>query len=219
MESNDLDIIGKFTRICWLLHRRHHHNHRHHGPMGDPHRGQGRVLALLKLRPGISQKDLSFLLEIRPQSLGELLAKLERGGYIKRVPSDADHRILHIRLTKEGAKAAKRQDTPTEAPGNLNPDEQALLAGYLDRVIASMEREIGEEEGKEEGEMEFRGHGRGRGGCDQRMAGRMDRDCRRPDCADRFSRKCTGEHGHHDTENEECRERMRHGRRHNPREE
>ncbi len=41
-------------------------------------RGQGRILAVLKIKADISQKELTHLLAIRPQSLGELLVKLEK---------------------------------------------------------------------------------------------------------------------------------------------
>lgn len=189
MNNNDFDLVGRFTRICGLLHRQHHRNHRMHGPMGDPHRGQGRVLALLRMQPEISQKDLSFLLDIRPQSLGELLAKLERGGYVTRVPSDADHRILNIRLTEEGTKAAERQGDFTGLFDKLNAEEQAALAGYLDRVIAGMEETLGGEAewGPRCGEGEWAGREDMRMGCDSRMAGRMRRGCGR-------------QHGHGDHE-------------------
>ena len=57
---------------------------------------------MLKLKPEISQKELSDLLDMRPQSLGELLGKLERNGYITRTPSERDQRVLIIRLTDAG---------------------------------------------------------------------------------------------------------------------
>ena len=69
--ENNVDLIMQLTRVEWLLHRYHQQNHRHFGPMGDPRRGQGRVLAILKLQPEISQKDLSYLLDMRAQSLGD----------------------------------------------------------------------------------------------------------------------------------------------------
>ena len=72
-DEENYDLTEQFTRIEWLLHRYHQQNHTHYGPMGDPRKGQGRVLAVLKLQPEISQKDLLYLLDMRPQSLGELL--------------------------------------------------------------------------------------------------------------------------------------------------
>lgn len=167
MNEDKSEIFEQLIRLEWLLHRYHLQNHRDHGPMGDPHRGQGRVLALLKLKPEISQKELSDILDIRAQSLGELLSKLERSGYITRTPSPADRRVMEIRLTDEGREASGREDGQPDADGLfgcLNEEEQAALSGYLGRVIAALEQQLG----GGEPERDFRGHaqfgGRGFGG-------------------------------------------------------
>lgn len=49
-------------------------------------------MAFLKLRDGIRTRDLAYLLDIRISSLNELLAKLEKNGYITREPSQEDRR-------------------------------------------------------------------------------------------------------------------------------
>lgn len=136
------DLFAQFARIGELLHRHQHWTRRAHGPAGDPHRGQGRVMALLKMQPEITQKDLSFLLDIRPQSLGELLAKLERGGYITRTPSDTDRRGMDIRLTEAGTQAAEQSATSADMFASLDRDEQATLGGLLERVIADLEQSL-----------------------------------------------------------------------------
>jgi DNA-binding MarR family transcriptional regulator len=146
MDGNSTDLFRKFSRVMWLMHRHHQHSHSKHGPMGDPHRGQGRILALLKMQSQINQKDLAFLLDIRPQSLGELLVKLERGGYITRTPSENDHRVLDIKLTEEGLKAVNTEEGKSHLDGLFDcftADEQVALSEYLDRIIASMENEFG----------------------------------------------------------------------------
>src|SRR5471030_1811846 len=102
MNEDKIDLIEEFVRVQWLFHRYHQQNHTHHGPMGDPTRGQGRVLTILKMQPEISQKDLSYLLDMRPQSLGEILSKFEKSGYITRTPSETDRRVMNIKLTKNG---------------------------------------------------------------------------------------------------------------------
>lgn len=147
MSNETIDLGEQFVKICRLLHMRQHRSHQRHGPMADPHRGQGRVLALLKMRPEISQKDLSYLLDIRPQSLGELLAKLERGGYITRTPSEADNRVMNITLTEAGAAVTEQQaeDGP-DLFAELNAEEQGVLSGYLGRVIEGMEKVLGDAE-------------------------------------------------------------------------
>ncbi len=143
--NKEPDLFGQFARVEWLLHRTHQHNHRIHGPMGDPHRGQGRVLALLKLKPVISQKDLGFLLDMRPQSVGELLLKLEKRGYITRTPSRDDRRTISVTLTEDGAKAAAEPPESCDVFGCLSAEERAALNDFLSRVIARMEETLGRE--------------------------------------------------------------------------
>lgn len=143
MENKDMDLYEKLSYLQSLLHRQHIHSHAERGPM-DPTRGQGRVLAMLKLQPEISSKDLSYLLGIRQQSLNELLNKLERKEYITRTPSEADKRVMMVRLTEKG-----RDDTQKPVENNdifrcLNEEEQVLFSDYLDRIIAVLEAQMDE---------------------------------------------------------------------------
>lgn len=93
------ELYDKLTRLQWLLHKQQIKTHTMGGPMADTSRGQGRILAVLKMKDGISTKDLSYLLGIRTSSLNELLAKLEKSGYITREPSKKDKRVMLIYLT------------------------------------------------------------------------------------------------------------------------
>lgn len=109
----------------------------------NPHRGQGRVLAILKLKPEMSQKELTYLLNMSKQSVAELVAKLEKSGYITREPSRDDKRVMTIRLTEEGAKAI--EDTDEREPDIskildcLNDEEQSAFSDYLGRIIGQCE--------------------------------------------------------------------------------
>ncbi|SHN53535.1 MarR family winged helix-turn-helix transcriptional regulator [Desulfitobacterium chlororespirans] len=148
METKNFDLIMQLTRVEWLLHRYHQQNHMNFGPMGDPRRGQGRVLAILKMQPEISQKELSYLLDMRPQSLGELLSKLEKNEYITRTPSESDRRVMNVRLTKKGIEATESAEEFSfdHLFGCLSGEEQKSLSGYLDRIIATLEAELGDEQ-------------------------------------------------------------------------
>lgn len=144
-------LFEQFGKLNFLMHRYHQMNHRQHGPMGDPHRGQGRVLTLLSLREEISQRDLLYLLDMRPQSLGELLIKLERGGYIERKSSEDDRRVMMVKITDEGKRAASRTDRP-DSDGLfdcLTDGEREALSGYLDKIIAAIESRSGMDERSE----------------------------------------------------------------------
>ena len=68
----------------------------------DPWQGQGRILSALRQMHSIPQKELGYILDLRPQSLGELLQKLEASGYIIRYQSKEDKRALIVELTAKG---------------------------------------------------------------------------------------------------------------------
>lgn len=117
---------------------------------GNPHRGQGRVLSILKMKPEMSQKELTYLLDMSRQALAELLNKLEKKGYIKRETSEQDHRSLNIKLTEKGAAASA--DNTDDAPSELekifdclNDEELTNLNEYLKRIIKQLEEQSGDE--------------------------------------------------------------------------
>ena len=143
---NDMykELYEKLSRLQWLLQRQHLRSHAEYGPMGDPTRGQGRVLAALKMKPEISMRDLSYLLAIRHQSLNELLNKLEKSGYITRTPSETDKRSVMIRLTEKG-KNEQYMDMDVGIFNCLNEEERVAFGEYLDRVIAALEERVGDE--------------------------------------------------------------------------
>ena len=135
-------LMEKFFRLEMLLHRGQIANLRAYGPFGNPIRGQGRGLTILKMQPTISQKQLSYLLDMRQQSLSELLAKLEKNGLIERTPSEEDRRAVIIKLTDEGREAAEGADASAPDPDKpfdcLSAEEQALFSALLDKLLEAL---------------------------------------------------------------------------------
>lgn len=160
MQEEKIDLMMQLTRVEWLLHKYHQQNHMHFGPFSNPRKGQGRILSILKMKPEISQKDLSYLLEMRPQSLGELLSKLEMKGYITRTISETDRRVMNIKLTKEGEEATistEQEFSFDKIFECLKEEEQQNFSNYLSRIIHTLELQI-EEDGPEK-EFEHGFHG------------------------------------------------------------
>ena len=143
MKEQERVLLEKLTQLQDLLVRYGHRSRLARGPMGNPYRGQGRILKLLRLTPEISQRDLLDLLDMRPQSLGELLGKLERDGYITRTPLEEDRRVMMIRLTEKGVCPQEAPDE-TDLLDCLTGEEQVILEGYLDRMIARLEQVVAE---------------------------------------------------------------------------
>ncbi|WP_195539112.1 MarR family winged helix-turn-helix transcriptional regulator [Eubacterium maltosivorans] len=146
MDEKDMELYEKLSRLQWLMQRSHLRNHVKNGPVGDPTRGQGRVLAMLKIQPEISSKDLAYLLGIRQQSLNELLNKLEKKGYVTRMPSETDRRVMLVHLTEQG-KQAQDENSGADDAGLfdcLSPEERDQFNAYLDRMIAAFEQKCGD---------------------------------------------------------------------------
>lgn len=142
---NDMytELYEKLSRLQWLLQRNYMVNHAVLGPFADTTRGQGRVMAALKMQSEISTKDLSYLLGITIPSLNELLNKLEKGGYVVRIPSEADKRVMIIQLTDKGKEAQPAQKDYSDIFDCLSEDEQTVFGDYLDRVIGALETQVG----------------------------------------------------------------------------
>ena len=143
--SEELSLARKTARMGMLIHRYRTANARTHGAVGDPTRGQGRVLALLSAKPETTQRELSFLLDMRQQSLSELLSKLEEKGYVTREKSADDGRVTVVRLTEAGAEAAPNPDEmeqQADALDCLDDEERAQFEKTVEKITASLEEKL-----------------------------------------------------------------------------
>ncbi len=158
------ELFKKLTHVLWLGHKEHLREHAEGGPMANPTRGRGRILALLKMQDSISTKDLSYLLGIRVSSLNELLAKMEKDDYVSREPSEADKRVMLVKLTEKG-KNEQQQDPANHETifSCLSDEEKNTLADYLNRIIAANEANAENSPNEDDRESWLR-HGRERMG-------------------------------------------------------
>lgn len=104
----------------------------------------GRALDLLCDTDGMVQVSLARALRIRPQSLSELLCRMEQKKYICRMPSEEDKRQTIVRITDIGREKAiemrkihERAAIALFAP--LTDTEKETLAALLHKVIAAGE--------------------------------------------------------------------------------
>lgn len=146
-ELGEVDLARKVAHMGHLIHRYAGAQARRQGALVDPLRGQGRVLALLKAKPETTQRELSYLLDMRQQSLSELLAKLEEKGFVTREKSAEDGRVTVVRLTDAGVGAAP---SPNEMQGQadvldcLSEEERTQLDALSTKVISSLEEKLGQ---------------------------------------------------------------------------
>ena len=147
-----LGHIGRLTHL-WAAQQRERT-----GPRRiDTTRGQGRILAALKLKDGIATRELAYVLGFRVPSLNEALSKLENAGHIVREPDPRDRRVQLITLTDSG-RALTGQLGEGEPEGDnifevLTEQERANLSDYLDRLIVRMHEDLPDlEAGRQEWE-------------------------------------------------------------------
>ena len=113
-------------------------------PPPRPHRERERVLSLLDETEGVSQQKLALILGIRPQSLSELLGKLEKDGLLQRTKNPDDRRETLVSLTAAGRERAAAFETERRraqeaflAP--LSETERDTLAELLEKLLAGTE--------------------------------------------------------------------------------
>lgn len=104
------------------------------GAAADAYRGQGRALALLAEHGQMRQRDMCSELGVRPQSLGEVLAKLERGGYITREHSENDRRSLIVTITDAGKRMVSNRE-PSQLFSSFSGGELETFVSLLRRAV------------------------------------------------------------------------------------
>ena len=145
LSRGNLTLSLKVGRLSALLNRYHQLRARNHGIFADPSRGQGRILALLAAKPKTTQRELSYLLDMRQQSLSELLAKLEEKGFVTREKSPDDGRVTVVTLTEAGRAAVPSSDQ-MESREDLfecfSDGEREQFEQLLDKAISSLEERL-----------------------------------------------------------------------------
>jgi DNA-binding MarR family transcriptional regulator len=75
-------------------------------------------------KAALKATDISNLLQITPAGVTHLLNPLEQKGYIERLPDAKDRRIVRIRVTASGAKAAQ----------SIGSEAQRQLIGLVEHL-------------------------------------------------------------------------------------
>lgn len=104
----------------------------------------GHLLMILKDNDGASSGELCELLDIRPSSLSELLARVEGHGLIEKKDSAADKRITRTFLTEKGAEAVKqieenRAKAEEEFSACFTEEEKEQFCALADKLAKHLE--------------------------------------------------------------------------------
>jgi len=144
-------------------HHAHYHDQHHHRSLGrkfgiiarniqiivretlrDSSIGSGQFMFLHRifLNDGISQQELSRILDVDKATCARAVFKLARAGYVRRKPDGEDHRLHHLHLTDEGIEIMPRikrtmQMVTDICASGLSGEEQDELLRLLDMVVHS----------------------------------------------------------------------------------
>ncbi|MCU1690098.1 MAG: putative MarR family transcriptional regulator [Jatrophihabitantaceae bacterium] len=91
---------------------------------GEMTRTQIQVLGTAVRRGPLRLSELAELEGLNPTMLSRIIAKLDAGGYIRRLPDPDDQRAVQIEATPEGARVQRR----------LRDERSALLSARLGQL-------------------------------------------------------------------------------------
>ncbi len=101
--------------------------------------------------PGISQDMLAKTIYVNKSSVTRQLALLESNGYIDRIPSDKDKRIMQVYPTQKAYDILPRvmsllDEWESYVTADLTDEEKAVMISILERVMARAAQKAEEDE-------------------------------------------------------------------------
>ena len=104
----------------------------------------GRLLECVAENNGVSSRELCEMLDIRPSSLSEMLARAESEGWITRTADEEDRRIQRVTLTEKGSTAVTQMREAREADYEkktacFTEEEKAQFCALSNRLSDHME--------------------------------------------------------------------------------
>lgn len=134
-------MLAKLDLVMRLLRRR---------PAGKQRLGRGvyRLLTRIRESEEISTRALADRLGMRPSSLNEKLARLEKEEILMRERDPKDQRVFLVRLLPKGATLydeirAERQTMNDAIGGILTEDEVEQMAALADKLAKGLEEIAG----------------------------------------------------------------------------
>lgn len=103
------------------------------------HPGQVPVVMALSKNGGLSQRELSEKLTVRPSTVAVMLQRMERAGLVRRVPDEKDQRVSRVFLSEKGQTLLDRmrekmETLDQECLKDFTSEEVALLKQFMNRV-------------------------------------------------------------------------------------
>lgn len=115
-------------------------------------RAQWVLMAAVYRSEGTNQGQLAEQLGVAPISVGRLLDRMERDGWVRRVPVPGDRRARRVELTDRSRRLRPRlrrlaAATEREALASLRPSERRAVLASLARIHAALKATYGRDGG------------------------------------------------------------------------
>ncbi|MDB5398710.1 MAG: MarR family transcriptional regulator, transcriptional regulator for hemolysin [Acetobacteraceae bacterium] len=109
-------------------------------------RAQWAILIRLDRQPGISQKELSELLEVEPITVARLIDRLEARGMVERRPDPRDRRIWRLHLLRPARDVLheideQRADMTRIVTAGIDDDSIEIMTETLVRMKSTLTQE------------------------------------------------------------------------------
>jgi MarR family transcriptional regulator for hemolysin len=109
-------------------------------------RAQWAILIWLERQPGISQKELSEILEVEPITVARLIDRLQARGMVERRPDPRDRRIWRLHLLEPGRGVLngideQRADMTRMVTAGLSEESIEAVTDALLRMKATLTRD------------------------------------------------------------------------------
>jgi DNA-binding MarR family transcriptional regulator len=109
-------------------------------------RAQWAILMWLERQPGISQKELSEILEVEPITVARLIDRLEARGMVERRPDPRDRRIWRLHLLRPARDVLReiddqRADMTRMVTAGINENSIEIMTEALMRMKATLTQE------------------------------------------------------------------------------
>ena len=109
-------------------------------------RAQWGILIWLERQPGISQKELSELLEVEPITVARLIDRLESRGMVERRPDPRDRRIWRLHLLRPAHDVLheiddQRAEMTRMVTARIDPESIEIMTEALMRMKATLTQE------------------------------------------------------------------------------
>jgi len=130
--AEGMSVGQLLSQVCRMT---GHHLRTHMEKLGL-HRGQGFALVHLWHDDGIPQRKLGRAMHISPASVTNMLQRMERSGWVKRVRDEEDQRVVRVFLTPKAQKlreeaASVFRQMESELNEVYTAEEQATLKRLL----------------------------------------------------------------------------------------